>query len=365
MVRVQIDYADEYSDNILEYIAKFSDNYILDYVKNVEKEIILHPDFGIYNFDYKNIKFKFEFLNYETPIIPGSEGPTTLKKLYLYCDHHTDKSKNLDEIKNFILAMCDNEEKSDEPSDNVKICVSVGNHWDKLTSVQKRPIESVFLKDKYKILDDIKLFLDSEKEYLDRGIKYKRNYLLYGPPGTGKTSFITSIASKYNLNIYLINLKSELEDYQFMKLISKLPEKSLLVIEDVEGIFNDRESIANKISFTTILNTLDGFACKNRLITFITTNHKDKLDKAFTRPGRIDFSMEFGYPQKDQLNEMYKSFFNDNKFEELYKLIELKKICSAAFYKYLFDNRKNEDILKNVNDLLIMESQFKYENMFY
>tara|TARA_X000000950_G_C13873154_1_gene643742 strand:- start:991 stop:2097 length:1107 start_codon:yes stop_codon:yes gene_type:complete len=367
MVRLTIDYADEYSDSILEFVSKYSDNYQLNFIKGVgeDKNIVLHPDFGIYDFEYKGIKFKFEYKNNEVPILVGPEGPTTYKQLFLFCDHHDSKEENLDEIKKLILHVCDDDKENEEESkNNIQICVCGGNHWERLNTIQKRPINSVFLKNKSKILDDIDLFLKSEKEYLDRGIKYKRNYLLYGPPGTGKTSFITSIASKYELNIYLVNLKSDMEDYQFMKLISKLPLKSLLVIEDVEGIFNEREAISKKISFTTILNTLDGFACKNRLITFITTNHKDKLDKAFVRPGRIDFSMEFSYPEKEQLNEMYKSFFSDDKFDSLYNSIERKNISSAAFYKFLFDNRHNKNILSNINDLLNLESLFNFQNLY-
>ena len=366
MVRISIDYGDEYWDLILEHLSKYcKENYQLNYVKGVDKEVLLHPDYGKCNFEYKNIKYNYDY-SHEDQVVSGPEGPSKYKTLYLNCDHYDNDDENLNALKNLILDAYNGDEKEEELKDKIKICICVGNHWDKLSSIQKRPVNSVFLKDKEKILDDINNFLESEKEYLNRGIKYKRNYLLYGPPGTGKTSFITSIASKYDLNVYLINLKSEMEDYQFMKLISKLPEKALLVIEDVEGIFNIRESISKTISFTTILNTLDGFACKNRLITFITTNHKDKLDKAFTRPGRIDFSMEFHYPDRERLNEMYNSFFeSDNtNFEKLYSHIARKKISSAAFYKFLFDNRNSNNILDNLDDLLNLESQFKFENMY-
>ena len=80
--------------------------------------------------------------------------------------------------------------------------------------------------------------MSSKEEYIRKGIKYKRNYLLHGPPGTGKTSFITSIASKYDLDVFMINLNTNINDIVFMKIISKLPERSLLVLEDVDFLFN-------------------------------------------------------------------------------------------------------------------------------
>jgi len=60
----------------------------------------------------------------------------------------------------------------------------------------KRPFSSVILdKDVAEnIKNDILEFLQSSKWYCERGIPYRRGYLLYGPPGTGKTSFITALA---------------------------------------------------------------------------------------------------------------------------------------------------------------------------
>lgn len=63
----------------------------------------------------------------------------------------------------------------------------------------KRPFTSVIL-DKgiaENIRNDILDFLKSSKWYRERGIPYRRGYLLYGPPGTGKTSFITALAGKF------------------------------------------------------------------------------------------------------------------------------------------------------------------------
>jgi chaperone BCS1 len=70
---------------------------------------------------------------------------------------------------------------------------------------RKRPLNSVIL-DKgimENLINDVDRFVSRPKWYIDRGIPYRRGYLLYGPPGSGKTSAIMALAGFY-LFIYLI-----------------------------------------------------------------------------------------------------------------------------------------------------------------
>ena len=61
---------------------------------------------------------------------------------------------------------------------------------------KRRPLSSVILDEGLtdKIVKDVKEFNSNPKWYSDRGIPYRRGYLLYGPPGCGKSSFITALA---------------------------------------------------------------------------------------------------------------------------------------------------------------------------
>ena len=63
---------------------------------------------------------------------------------------------------------------------------------------KRRPISSVTLDQNLSefILQDIKEFISTPAWYNDRGIPYRRGYLLHGPPGCGKSSFITALAGE-------------------------------------------------------------------------------------------------------------------------------------------------------------------------
>lgn len=129
---------------------------------------------------------------------------------------------------------------------------------------QKRPLQSVVLDNGVgeKIEDDVKAFLGRRQWYADRGlpnpllryrklkrfyvlgivgIPYRRGYLLHGPPGSGKTSFIQALAGSLGYDICLLNLSERgLADDKLNHLLSNAPERSFVLIEDVDAAFNKR-----------------------------------------------------------------------------------------------------------------------------
>jgi ATP-dependent Zn protease len=73
------------------------------------------------------------------------------------------------------------------------------------------------------------------------GIPYRRGYLLHGPPGSGKSSFIQALAGSLGYDICLLNLSERgLADDKLNHLLTNAPERSFVLIEDVDAAFNKR-----------------------------------------------------------------------------------------------------------------------------
>lgn len=73
---------------------------------------------------------------------------------------------------------------------------------------RRRPLGSVVLDDGVSehVLGDVREFVDSTRWYIERGIPYRRGYLLHGPPGCGKSSFVASLAGELGYDICVLNL---------------------------------------------------------------------------------------------------------------------------------------------------------------
>lgn len=108
---------------------------------------------------------------------------------------------------------------------------------------RRREMGSVVLEDGVaeRVEADLKGFLGRGKWYADRGIPYRRGYLLHGPPGSGKTSFIQALAASVSYNICLLNLSERgLTDDKLNHLLGLVPERSFILLEDVDSAFNRR-----------------------------------------------------------------------------------------------------------------------------
>lgn len=191
--------------------------------------------------------------------------------------------------------------------------------WDVTGPPQpKRPFESVVLDEGLanKIRDDLQGFLAKQSWYIDRGIPRRRGYLLYGPPGTGKTSFVQAIAGALDFNIAMLSLSQRgLTDDLLTHLLLQLPPQTLVLLEDADAAFvNRRQRDADgyagaNVTFSGLLNALDGVTSGQERVIFMTTNHIDRLDDALIRPGRVDLIAHLGHATESQMAQLWERFY--------------------------------------------------------
>lgn len=241
------------------------------------------------------------------------------------------------------------------------------NGWTKVQKKTPRTLESVILdkNNAQRLCDDIVKFQESEKWYTDRGIPYRRGYLLYGPPGTGKTSFTTAVASALKLNICYLNLSSgRLNDDSLNNVLSHAPPNSIILLEDVDAIFKQREQVqegrGQQVSFSGLLNALDGVRSQEGRILFMTTNHKEKLDPALLRPGRCDVHLELCNATYPMIKGLFLKFFpgQEEKADQLASMLPEKKISMAKLQGHFLKNRHSVDnVFENYQQLLNEKKQ--------
>ncbi|KAL6928634.1 Complex III assembly protein translocase and chaperone [Hanseniaspora valbyensis] len=205
-----------------------------------------------------------------------------------------------------------------------------------------------------KILQDVQEFMGNGDWYFDRGIPYRRGYLLHGPPGSGKTSFIQALAGHLDYNICILNLaEANLTDDRLNHLMNHIPERSILLLEDVDAAFNKREQTNDQgfnnsgVTFSGLLNALDGVTSSEETITFMTTNHPEKLDSAIMRPGRVDFKQYIGNATLYQMEKMFLKFYPNefdkcNEFVDYCKSVDKDKHISTAQLQGIFVMNKND-----------------------
>jgi len=158
------------------------------------------------------------------------------------------------------------------------------------------------------------------------------------------------LAGELKLNVYIIDLTQRgLTDGKLLQLFNLTPPRCILLLEEIDTIIKSiqetdkpetskrenrlevktkttganirktQNSAGSAITLGGLLSAIDGVAAQIGRLLFLTTNHKDCLDPALIRPGRIDYSMEFNYACKEQISGLYINFFGNDEEDEKFK----------------------------------------------
>lgn len=219
-----------------------------------------------------------------------------------------------------------------------------------MTSIHRpsRKLDSVSMSatKKHEMITDMTSYLASENWYADRGIPWRRGYLLYGPPGTGKTSIATAIAGHFCIPLVIIGLSQPgMNDASLQSAFDYLPHKCVVILEDLDSAGIGRETTTQQaaaqesskeeeidtsdcieyssppkpksplppsnITLSGLLNAIDGPASHEGRILIATTNSPDSLDPALLRPGRIDMKILFGNATAEVTECLFAHIFED------------------------------------------------------
>ncbi|GMI78297.1 hypothetical protein like AT1G43910 [Hibiscus trionum] len=202
------------------------------------------------------------------------------------------------------------------------------------------------------IMKDLDSFVDRKEFFENVGRAWKRGYLLYGPPGTGKSSLVAAIANYMRYNVYDLQFQSVRSDSDLRRILTSTTNRSILLIEDIDcssKITHDRSKVKENseeededelkrpmgidpgVTLSGLLNFIDGLwsSCGHERIIIFTTNHKEKLDPALLRPGRMDVHICMGYCTPAGFRKLASSYIGikDDKLfgciDELIKSIEV------------------------------------------
>lgn len=224
------------------------------------------------------------------------------------------------------------------PPEKIKEIVSDNNVQIEKINEFCKPLNTLYLRER-----DTETLVNTLENYKQNdifekfGIPKKLGIMAHGLPGTGKTSTIKAIATFLNIDIYYVRLNEIKTNRELKCIFDKISKenikKGMVVFEDIDAmtdIVKRREyridcddsedseetehSVSSvlakndeKLTFEYLLNMLDGTLCNENNIFVITTNHKECLDPALYRTGRIDIDIEFKLCDHYQIRQIMHS----------------------------------------------------------
>jgi len=279
----------------------------------------------------------------------------------------------------------------------LRIFMNEGRSWHGINHHHPATFDTIAMDPALKdsVIADLDRFLKRRDYYRRIGKAWKRGYLLYGPPGTGKSSLVAAMANYLRFNLYDLDLSEVRLNSSLQKLLIHMPNRSILVIEDIDCCFDaaaSRKDIKapepveeldpgytsdssdddgwqknahrpgaapppKGITLSGLLNFIDGLwsTCGEERIIVFTTNYKDRLDPALLRPGRMDMHIYMGYCGWEAFRTLARNYFlvDDHElFPEIQELLSAAEVTPAEVSEMLLRSEDVDVALRGLKEFL-------------
>ncbi|XP_027362064.1 AAA-ATPase At2g18193-like [Abrus precatorius] len=314
--------------------------------------------------EFEDIKLKWKLIesSYKRDHPEHPKSNEQLSFTLSFDEKHRDKVMN-----KYIPHVLSTHEVIKAKQRTIKIHSMISRHWQKSDLTHPASFDSLALdpEQKQAIIDDLDRFLRRKELYKKVGKPWKRGYLLYGPPGTGKSSLIAAMANYLKFDVYDLELSSVYSNSDLMRALRDTSNRSIVVIEDIDcnkevlarpntDTYSDPDSdsdskpvkVKSRLTLSGLLNHMDGLwssGGEERIIIF-TTNHKERIDPALLRPGRMDMHINLSFLKAKAFRILalnYLGIEGDHPlFEQIEGLLDKIQVTPAVVAEQLM---RNED----------------------
>jgi len=323
-----------------------------------DNQCLLCPSFGEFQWEHDGELFNISYTEEGSPVSSGIGTAIYFQRIKI---QHGD----IELLQKFVKHALTFQAPIDTQKVKIMFSKSKG-YFEQYQDIYAQTLDTIYLDQSLKdsIVHQIDMFFAQKERYVKFGRSYKLNMLFTGVPGSGKTSLVKALALKYKRPLYVFNFSKNLTDEGLISLMADVKDDSIILMEDIDAFFVDRRAQDINVSYSCLINVMDGTMAKaNGTIMILTANNPDRLDPALIRPGRIDRIAKFDYPRKQEIQAAFMDITDnptEEKFNLFYKNIKNIRINMSAIIDFLF--RYSSDYLENVEEL-ISQTQLVHEIM--
>jgi mitochondrial chaperone BCS1 len=157
-----------------------------------------------------------------------------------------------------------------------------------------------------------------------------------------------ALAARYKCDIYMLSLLDRnMYDQSLLNLFNSLPQRALVLLEDIDSAGLNRELITNtdgrqpatQVTLSGLLNAIDGVDSPEGHILIMTSNDPDSLDEALVRSGRVSVKVAFRKATPAQSRDIFLRMYQEDVDEQALSLskVTIEQLASD-FASKLPDN---------------------------